>query len=152
MALKRARSAVAAAHFRSASELREVLDAVMKAIDADPDARPRLRAAAAPLRFEFPDLKLWLTVSAAERGCLDWDFSHRRKNRSAPKLRLTMESDFANRLFQGRENAAIAIARGRLRTTVTDAGAVLNFFSAAKPLFSEYRRVVAERYPHLAID
>lgn len=145
-------SAVAVAHFHSASEMREVLDDVMKAVDADPDAGPRLRAAAAPLRFEFPDLKLWLTVSAADRGCLDWDFSHRRKNRPAPKLRLTMDSDFANRLLQGRENPAIAIVRGRLRTTVTDAGAVLDFFSAAKPLFSEYRRVVAERYPHLALD
>ena len=63
-----------------------------------------------------------------------------------------MDSDFANRLLQGRENPAIAIARGRLRTTVVDAGAALRFFPAAKPLFSRYRAVVAEKYPHLAID
>ena len=72
--------------------------------------------------------------------------------RTAPKLRLSMDSGFANRLLQGRENPAIAIARGRLRTTVDDAGAALRFFGAAKPLFARYREIVVEKYPHLAID
>ena len=59
-----------------------------------------------------------------------------------------MESAVANRVFQGRENPAIAIARGRLRTKIEDAGAVLRFFPAAKPLFlPRYREVVAEKYP-----
>ena len=48
------RKAAAEVRFRSAKELREILDAVMKAVDADPEAGPRLRAAAAPLRFDFP--------------------------------------------------------------------------------------------------
>jgi hypothetical protein len=63
-----------------------------------------------------------------------------------------MQSDVANRVFQGRENPAIAIARGRLRTSVQDAGAALRFFPAAKPLFSRYREIVAEKYPHLSVD
>ena len=63
-----------------------------------------------------------------------------------------MESAVANRVFQGRENAAIAIARGRLRTTVQDAGTALRFFPAAKPLFSRYRELISEKYPHLAVD
>jgi hypothetical protein len=89
--------------FRSAKELREVLDTLMKAVDRDPEIGPKLRAAAAPLRFEFPDLKLSLTVLAAERGgCLKWDFKQRSVH---PKLRLKMDSAFANRLLQGRENA-----------------------------------------------
>ena len=44
-------------------ELREILDTVLHEIDADPDEGPRLRAAAAPLRIEFPDLKLVVNVS-----------------------------------------------------------------------------------------
>ncbi len=125
---------------------------MLREIDADPDDGPRLSAAAAPLRIEFPDLKLVLNVSRADRGrhCLSWNFSSR--STAGPKLRLSMESAVANRVFQGRENPAIAIARGRLRTRVEDAGAALRFFPAAKPLFSRYRDLVAEKYPHLALD
>jgi len=138
--------------FSSSKEFREILDAVLSEIDQDPDEGPRLRAAAAPLRLEFPDLKLVVNVRADEGGdhFLDWDFSRRRAK--AAKLRLTMESEVANRLLQGRENPAIAIARGRVRPSVADAGAALRFFPAAKPLFSRYREIVSEKYPHLAID
>jgi hypothetical protein len=133
-------------------ELKQILNTVLHEIDDDPDDGPRLRAAAAPLRMEFPDLKLVVNVSRDERGrhCLRWDFSSRSKVH--PKLRLSMESAVANRVFQGRENPAIAIARGRLHTRIEDAGAALRFFPAAKPLFSRYRELVAEKYPHLTVD
>ena len=133
-------------------ELKDILDTVLSEIDTDPDDGPRLRAAAAPLRIEFPDLKLVVNVSRDEGGrhCLRWNFSQR--ERVHPKLRLSMESAVANRVFQGRENPAIAIARGRLRTNIEDAGAALRFFPAAKPLFSRYRQLVSEKYPHLAVD
>jgi hypothetical protein len=136
----------------SAKEFREILDTVLRQIDDDPDDGPRLRAAAAPLRIEFPDLKLAVNVRQDDRGrhCLRWDFAKR--TREEPKLRLSMESEVANRLFQGLENPAIAIARGRLRTTIQDPGAALRFFPAAKPLFSRYRQLVSEKYPHLALD
>jgi hypothetical protein len=133
-------------------ELKDILNTVLHEIDDDPDDGPRLRAAAAPLRLEFPDLKLALNVSRSEKAKhnLRWNFS--RRSRSNPKLRLSMQSEVANRVFQGRENPAIAIARGRLRTSVQDAGAALRFFPAAKPLFTRYRAIVAEKYPHLSVD
>jgi hypothetical protein len=133
-------------------ELKEILDTVLREIDGDPDDGPRLRAAAAPLRIEFPDLNLAVNVARDDGGrhCLRWDFS--RRSSTHAKLRLSMESTVANRVFQGRENPAIAIARGRLRTNIEDAGAALRFFPAAKPLFSRYRELVSEKYPHLAID
>ena len=110
-----------------------------------------MRAAAAPLRIDFPDLKLVVNVRRAESGgCLRWDFTSRAGPK--PKLELSMDSAVANRLLQGRENPAIAIARGRLRTTVVDPSAALRFFVAVKPLFNRYREIVTERYPHLAID
>lgn len=133
-------------------ELKDILDTVLREIDGDPDDGPRLSAAAAPVRIEFPDLKLVLNVSRDDGGrhCLKWNFSSR--SAPKPKLRLSMESAVANRVFQGRENPAIAIARGRLRTRVEDAGAALRFFPAAKPLFSRYRELVSQKYPHLALD
>jgi hypothetical protein len=137
--------------FRSAKELREILDAVLTEIELDPDDGPKLRAAAAPLRFEFPDLKLVLNIAPdTGRHCLRWDF--KKRSREPPGLSLSMDSEFANRLLQGRENPAIAIARGRLRTTVEDGRAALRFFPAAKPLFARYRELIAEKYPHLSLE
>ena len=134
------------------TELKQILDTVLREIDQDPEDGPRLSAAAAPLRIEFTDLQLVLNVSRADRGShnLEWNFSARSK--AKPKLRLSMESAVANRVFQGTENPAIAIARGRLRTRVEDAGAALRFFPAAKPLFSRYRELISQKYPHLALD
>ncbi len=142
----------AGASFKNAKELRAILDEVLHEIDEDPEAGPRLAAAAAPLRLEFPDLELVMNVRRDDGGkhALVWDFSRRSKVHA--KLRLTMESEFANRLFQGHENPAIAIARGRMRPKIEDAKAALRFFPAAKPLFSRYRALVVEKYPHLAID
>jgi hypothetical protein len=134
------------------TELKQILDTVLREIDQDPEDGPRLSTAAAPLRIEFPDLQLVLNVSRADRGrhTLEWNFSTR--SMAKPKLRLSMDSAVANRVFQGKENPAIAIARGRLRTSVDDAGAALRFFPAAKPLFSRYRELISEKYPHLALD
>src|SRR3954470_8863307 len=109
-------------------ELKDILNTVLREIDTDPDDGPRLRAAAAPLRIEFPDLKLVVNVSRDEGGrhCLSWNFSQR--ERLHPTLRLIMEAAVASRVYQGRENPAIAIPGGRLRTSVEDAGAALRFF------------------------
>jgi hypothetical protein len=132
-------------------ELKQILDTILREIDGHPEEGPRLRAVAVPLRLEFPDLKLAVNVRPDDGNhCLRWDFS--RKTSAETKLRLSMESAVANRVFQGRENPAIAIARGRMRTRVDDAGAALRFFPAAKPIFSRYRELVSEKYPHLAVD
>jgi hypothetical protein len=138
--------------FKSAKELREILDTILTEIDGDPEDGPRLSTAAAPLRLEFTDLKLALNVrrDGGAKHCLRWDFS--RRVRRQPKLRLSMDSEVANRVFQGRENPAIAIARGRLRPKIEDPGAALRFFPAARPLFTRYRKLIADKYPHLAID
>lgn len=138
--------------FKSAKELREILDTILTEIDGDPEDGPRLSTAAAPLRLEFTDLKLAVNVRRddGEKHCLRWDFS--RRARTEPRLRLSMDSEVANRVFQGRESPAIAIARGRLRPKIEDASGALRFFPATRPLFSRYRKLVAEKYPHLAID
>jgi hypothetical protein len=139
------------ASFKSKKEMRKILDEVLSEMDGDMDSSARIRALAAPLRFEFTDLKLVLNIRAREPGgSLRWDF--KRRSKSEPKLRLAMSSEVANRVFQGRENPAIAIARGRVRPKVDDPAAALAFFPAARPMFARYRELVAEKYPHLTID
>lgn len=140
------------AGFRSARELRSLLDTVLSEIDADPEAGPRLRAAAAPLRLEFTDLKLKVDIKAANKPdhCLDWSFSSRSKEK--PGLHLKMDSEVGNRFLQGRENPAIALVRGRMRATSLDYGAALRFFPAAKPLFKCYRELIEREHPQLLLD
>ena len=147
---KRTKATGTAPAFSSPRELREILDAVFRALNQDPDAASRLRNAAAPLRLEFPDLKLSLNVFAADRGGLRWNFA--RRCPSPPKLRLRMDSELANRLLQGRESPAIAMVRGRLVTKAEDAGSALRFFGSVKLLVSRYRAEIAEKHPHLVLD
>lgn len=140
------------AGFRSARQMRSLLDAVLSDIDIDPEDGPRLRAAAAPLRLEFTDLKLKVDISAAqaEGHCLDWSFSKR--SRVKPGLHLTMDSTVGNRFLQGRENPAIALVRGRMQASTSDAAAAVRFFPAAKPLFAHYRKMIERDYPQMLLD
>jgi SCP-2 sterol transfer family len=136
--------------FNSASECREVMDKVFALMSTDPDMGPKLRDAETPQRFEFPDLDLVVNVTAAEgegdehlrwewSDAIDWE----------PEVKMTMDSDVANRYFQGRENVAMAIARRRIKTSgnVKKALAILPI---TKPVFEQYRALVERDYPHLA--
>lgn len=131
--------------------MRSLLDAVLKEVDADPVAGPKLRAAAAPLRLEFTDLKLKVDISAAKKPnhCLDWSFSGRSK--SKPGLHLKMDSEVGNRFLQGRENPAIALVRGRIRASSVNATVALRFFPAAKPLFECYRGAIEREHPKMLL-
>lgn len=143
--------------FKSARELRSLLDDVLSDLDKDPVAGPRLRAAAASLRFEFPDLKLRVDVRAAKnrKHCLEWSFAKgagSKEDTPKPGLHLTMDSRVGNRFLQGRENPAIALVRGRISAACGDTVAAVRFFGAAKPLFERYRERVRSEHPRLLLD
>jgi hypothetical protein len=136
--------------FRSAKEFREVIDRAFALMSDDPEMGPRLRDADTPQRFEFPDLDLVVNIRAGGPGEpnlvwewtdeIDWD----------PRVRMAMNSDTANRYFQGKENVAIAIARRRIQTG-GDVKAALALIPVTKPLFPRYRDMLAADYPHLAV-
>jgi hypothetical protein len=138
--------------FKSAREMRKLLDSVLSSIDADPENGPKLQAAAAPLRFEFTDLDLQVDIAAAgDPGhFLVWSFSGRPK--VEPGLCLAMDSEVGNRFLQGRENPAIALVRGRISASSVDARAALRFFPAAKPLFDCYRKTIEREHPRLLLE
>lgn len=138
--------------FKSAREMRTLLDGVLAAIDADPEDGPKLGAAAGPLRLEFTDLKLKVDIAAAgdPDHFLSWSFSGR--SRTKPGLCLTMDSEVGNRFLQGRENPAIALVRGRISASSVDARVALRFFPAAKPLFERYRKTIEREHPRLLLD
>jgi hypothetical protein len=136
--------------FRSAKECREVMDGVFELMSADPDIGPKLRDAETPQRFEFPDVDLVVNVTAAdgEGGRnLQWEWSD--DVAWEPEVQMTMDSDVANRYFQGKENVAMAIARRRIKTS-GNVKKALALIPITKPIYEQYRAMIERDYPHLA--
>jgi putative sterol carrier protein len=135
---------------KNAKEFREVMDRVFEMMSTDPEMGPKLREAETPQRFEFPDLDLVVNITARdaeEEGQnlvwewsddVDWD----------PDVKMTMDSDVANKYFQGKENVAMAIARRRIKTS-GNVKKALALIPITKPVESMYRDMIASDYPHL---
>ena len=134
----------------SEAELRGVLDEVLADVDADTKAGSLLRAAGLQVRFRFPDLGMVLNVAPSDEPGhhLRWTFSD--QGDWEPKLELVMNSEVANAYLQGRENLAIAIARGRVRAS-GDTRCALLYVPALRLVVDSYRRQVRAGHPHLAV-
>jgi hypothetical protein len=136
----------------NAKEFREVMDRVFDMMSTDPEMGPKLRAAETPQRFEFPDLDLVVNITARDAeedgqnliwkwsDDVDWD----------PDVKMTMDSDVANKYFQGKENVAMAIARRRIKTS-GNVKKALALIPITKPVESMYREMLESEYPHLLV-
>lgn len=137
--------------FNSRNEFVEVMDQVFTIMSTDPEMGPKLREAETPQRFEFPDLDLVVNITYAEDAGGDdnlrWEWSD--DVDWEPEVQMKMDSHVANRYFQGKENPAMAIARRRIKTT-GNVKKALALVPITKPVYSRYRQLVEERYPHLA--
>ncbi len=137
------------AEFKSLAEFREVMDKAFTLMSTDPDMGPKLRDAQVPQRFEFPDLHAVVNVTYDDSGGeqnLRWEWSD--DVDWEPKVGMTMDSEVANKYFQGKENVAMAIARRRIKTG-GDVKASLALIPITKPIYAQYRAVVEAEYPHL---
>ena len=135
--------------FKSADEFREVMDEVFTMMSTDPEMGPKLRAAETPQRFEFPDLDLVVNITYREDGGdenLRWDWTD--DVDWEPEVKMTMDSDVANRYFQGKENVAMAIARRRIKTS-GNVKKALALIPITKPIYARYRELLEREYPHL---
>jgi hypothetical protein len=136
------------APFHSADEFRQVMDKTFGLMSDDPDMGPKLRDADTPQRFEFPDLDLVVNVTAGDEENLRWDWTD--DVPWEPEVEMTMDSEIANRYFQGKENIAIAVARRRIRSQGNTKKA-LALVPVTKPVFAQYREMVEREYPHLVV-
>jgi len=135
--------------FNSAKEFREVMDQVFTMMSTDPEMGPKLRDAETPQRFEFPDVDLVVNVTYAEDGGeqnLRWEWTD--DVAWEPEVKMTMDSEVANRYFQGKENVAMAIARRRIKTS-GNVKKALALIPITKPIYERYRALLEEKYPHL---
>jgi hypothetical protein len=135
--------------FKSADEFREVIGRAFELMSSDPDMGPKLRDADTPQRWEFPDVELVVNVTAASEGSaanLRWEWSD--DVAWEPEVVMTMDSDIANRYFQGKENIAMAVARRRIKTS-GNVKKALALVPVTKPVFRLYREMLEREYPHL---
>jgi hypothetical protein len=135
---------------KNAKEFRDVMDKVFTMMSTDPDMGPKLRDAETPQRFEFPDLDLVVNINAAADASdgnnlvwewsddVDWD----------PEVKMEMNSDVANKYFQGKENVAMAIARRRIKTS-GNVKKALALIPITKPVYAMYRDYLEEEHPDL---
>ena len=135
---------------KNATEFREVMDRVFEMMSTDPDMGPKLRDADTPQRFEFPDLDLVVNITAADDNSdgnnLVWEWSD--DVDWEPEVKMEMNSDVANKYFQGKENVAMAIARRRIKTS-GNVKKALALIPITKPVYAKYRAMLEEEYPHL---
>jgi hypothetical protein len=136
--------------FRSQAEFREVMDKTFALMRDDPDMGPKLRDADTPQRFEFTDFEMVVNIRAggADEPNLAWEWTD--DVAWEPQVRMAMSSETANRYFQGKENVAIAIARRKIKAG-GDVKAALQILPLTKPLFPQYRAMIASDYPHLEV-
>ena len=135
--------------FNSAKEFREDMDQVFTMMSTDPEIGPKLRDAETPQRFEFPDVDLVVNITYAEDGGeqnLRWEWTD--DVPWEPEVKMTMDSEVANRYFQGKENVAMAIARRRIKTS-GNVKKALALIPITKPIYERYRALLEEKYPHL---
>ena len=136
--------------FSSPQEFREVMDKVFALMSTDPDMGPKLRDARTPQRFEFTDVDAVVNITAADEVVdgqnLHWEWSD--SVSWEPEVEMKMESEVANRYFQGKENVAMAIARRRIKTSGNIKKA-LALIPITKPVYAQYREMLEREYPHL---
>jgi SCP-2 sterol transfer family len=135
---------------KNAKEFREVMDRAFEMMSTDPDMGPKLRDADTPQRFEFPDLDLVVNITAAadnsDGNNLVWAWTD--DVEWEPEVKMVMDSDVANKYFQGKENVAMAIARRRIKTS-GNVKKALALIPITKPVYAQYRAMLEEEYPHL---
>jgi putative sterol carrier protein len=137
---------------KNAKEFREVMDRVFEMMSTDPDMGPKLRDADTPQRFEFPDLDLVVNITASDDNSdghnLVWEWTD--DVAWQPEVKMEMNSDIANKYFQGKENVAMAIARRRIKAG-GDVKAALSLIPVTKPVYAQYTALVEAEYPHLRV-
>lgn len=138
--------------FRDEQEFRKVFEQIFVLMDAHPTVGKALADARAPHRFQIADYGLEFHVTYAEPGgasqgkFLRWQWGEADWD---PMITLTMNSDVANRFFQGRESIATAVMLGRVKLR-GPMSKILELAPVTKPIHPVYRQWLEDQgYDHL---
>ena len=147
---------MAKGQFKSKAEFVEIMDDLFERMSTDPKMGPKLAAARVPQRWAFTDYKLALNVTyadakSAKKGhFLKWVWGDKNCDWE-PVVVMKMESEIANRYFQGKENVPLAIARGRIKASGSVPKA-LKLIPISKPIYGIYREMLEDKgHNHLLL-
>lgn len=142
--------------FKSPDEFRQVIEQIFRLMNDHEEVGPRLHAAKAPHLFDFKDLGLrfHVTFTSAEEAAngkyLRWTWNDDEVDWE-PVITLRMDSDVANKYFQGRENIPMAVATGRIKVKGS-VPKILELAPITKPVYAKYREWLEDEGPeHLLL-
>jgi hypothetical protein len=123
-------------YFADADEVYAHIGKLFQDIAADPGLEPRLRRADATLqqRLRRPDAQVTVRLVAGQEP-LQVDLG---QTTLQPDVVLQMDADTAHRVWLGRVNVAVALARGDIRTR-GPAAAVLRLVPLIEPVSARYQ-------------
>ena len=137
--------------FESPEQFREVIERIFRMMNDHPEIGPKLHAAKAPHLFDFSDFDLHFHVThtspeEAERGrYLRWTWNDDEVDWE-PLISLRMDSEVANRYFQGKINIPMAVATGKISVR-GPIGKILELAPITKPVFAKYREWLEDEGP-----
>jgi hypothetical protein len=102
------------AYFNDAQEVYETIGKLFVLLAEDEELGPKWQAANTIVRYEFtePDSQITIRLRPAEPEDVDFGPSE-----MEPELVMAMKADVAHRLWLGKVNVTVAIARGEIRPT-----------------------------------
>jgi len=142
--------------FESPEEFRQVIETIFQLMNDHEEVGPRLHGAKAPHLFDFADLGLRFHVTftsdedAAQGRFLRWTWNDDDVDWE-PVITLRMDSDVANKYFQGKENIPMAVATGRIKVKGS-LPKILELAPISKPVYAKYREWLEDEGPeHLLL-
>ncbi len=132
--------------FKDKREFETVFEHVFALMNEHPEVGRRLRDAHAPHRFLITDLGLEFNVTAADNReeqhgrFLKWVWGPAPWK---PVITLSMSSATANRFFQGKESAALALLLGRVKAS-GPVGTLLRLAPVTNAIHPIYRAWLAD--------
>ena len=123
------------AYFKDADEVYKYIGRLFEQLAEDDELAPKFRKANTIVQYQYREPESQITVSLMEDGDGQVDCG---ETTMEPEVVMTMDADTAHRFWLGQVNAAVALAKGDIRTRGPVAK-VLGLVPLVKPGFTRYR-------------
>lgn len=124
--------------FKDEQEVYQYLGKIFETAVEDPDLAPKFKAVGTTIRITLTDPEAVINVDFGN-GKVEFG----RETTLTPEVEMQMTADVSHRFWLGKVNAAMAIAKGEMRTKGPVAK-VLKIVPITKPLFATYERILAD--------
>ncbi|MGB3484287.1 MAG: SCP2 sterol-binding domain-containing protein [Mycobacterium sp.] len=127
-------------YFADAAEVYRYIGGAFRMSNEHSEAGPKLRAAAMVLRYEFHEPDATLTLALREPAIAVFEG----ETDVVPDVTMRMSADDGDKFWRGNLNAAVALARGKVKVE-GEIAKVLRLIPAAKPVYPLYAQLTADK-------